>query len=59
MTNERLFIKATTPLASTKEKKVSPLSKCFGRGETFLAVYLKPLDWSLIFKYQYLAWTEF
>ena len=50
MNNERLFIKPTTPLALTKEKKETPLSKCvkcFGRGETFLAVYLKPLDLSL------------
>ena len=59
MNNERLFIKPTTPLALTKKKKVSPLPKHFERGETFLAVYLKTLDWSLIFKYQDLSWTEF
>jgi hypothetical protein len=42
MNNERLFIKPTTPLAPTKEKKETPLSKCvkcFGRGETFFELF--------------------
>ena len=40
MNVEQLFIKATTPLSPTKEKKGSPLPKHlthFGRGEPFLS----------------------